>query len=124
MCVDAIQIEQVILNVLRNGLEAMHGVEQVQRELLLRTSTADDAVEIAVSDSGEGLAADIAEKMFDPFFTTKPGSLGMGLSISRSIVEAHGGRLWATPNPDRGTTFRFTLPVYKDVTERPASHPT
>jgi PAS domain S-box-containing protein len=113
VCVDAIEIEQVILNVVRNGLEAVCGVERNQRELLLRTSMADDAVEIAVSDNGEGLSADITEKMFEPFFTTKPGSLGMGLSINRSIVEAHGGRLWATPNASRGTTFRFTLPPHR-----------
>ena len=118
VCVDAIQLEQVILNLVRNGLEAVSGVEREARELLVRTTAADDTIEIAISDNGEGLSADIAEKMFDPFFSTKPGSLGMGLSISRSIVEAHGGRLWATPNPGRGTTFRFTLPLHKDVVER------
>ena len=118
VCADAIEMEQVILNLVRNGLEAVSGVEGGARELLLRTTAADDTLEIAISDTGEGLAADVAEKMFDPFFSTKPGSLGMGLSISRSIVEAHGGRLWATPNLPRGTTFRFTLPVTSNIAER------
>ena len=118
VCADAIEMEQVILNLVRNGLEAVSGVEGGARELLLRTTAADETLEIAISDTGEGLAADVAEKMFDPFFSTKPGVLGMGLSISRSIVEAHGGRLWATPNLPRGTTFRFTLPVNNNITER------
>jgi two-component system sensor kinase FixL len=115
---DAIEMEQVILNLVRNGLEAAPAVESGARELLLRTTATNDTLEIAVSDTGEGLPAEVAEKMFDPFFSTKPGSLGMGLSISRSIVEAHGGRLWATPNLPRGTTFRLTLPVHKDIAER------
>ncbi|MGD0949456.1 MAG: PAS domain S-box protein [Candidatus Binatia bacterium] len=118
VCADAIEMEQVILNLVRNGLEAVSGVEGGARELRLRTTAADDTLEIAISDTGEGLAADVAEKMFDPFFSTKPGVLGMGLSISRSIVEAHGGRLWATPNLPRGTTFRFTLPVNSNIAER------
>jgi len=123
VCVDAIQVEQVLVNLLRNGLEAVSGVEGEARTLLLQTTSTDDALEVAVSDNGKGLSAEIAEKMFDPLFSTKSGSLGMGLSISRSIVEAHGGRLWATPNPGGGTTFRFTLPLHKEITERPKSHP-
>lgn len=113
VCVDAIQMEQVVLNLVRNGLEAVSGVEGDKRALLLRTSRGDDAVEIAFTDTGVGLSPEIAEKMFDPFFSTKAGGLGMGLSISRSIVEAHGGRLWATPNPPGGTTFRLTLPLHR-----------
>ena len=123
VCVDAIQVEQVLVNLVRNGLEAVSGVEGEARALLLQTTGTDDTLEVAVSDNGEGLSADIAEKMFDPLFSTKSGSLGMGLSISRSIVEAHGGRLWATANPGRGTTFRFTLPLHKEITEHPKSHP-
>lgn len=123
VCVDAIQVEQVLVNLVRNGLEAVSGVEGEARELLLQTTGTDDTLEVAVSDNGEGLSTDIAEKMFDPLFSTKSGSLGMGLSISRSIVEAHGGRLWATANPGRGTTFRFTLPLHKEIPERPKSHP-
>ncbi|MBV8825389.1 MAG: hypothetical protein JO084_13420 [Bradyrhizobiaceae bacterium] len=70
-----------------------------------------DAVLVAVQDSGTGLAPDSAEHIFEPFFTTKPGGMGMGLSISTTIVEAHGGRLWASPVPGNGTTFHFTLPL-------------
>jgi len=109
---DGIQIEQVILNLIRNGLEAMHQPHVEDAVLSIRTAlNGEDTVEVAVSDSGEGLAPEHADKMFSPFFTTKPHGLGMGLSISRSIIEAHGGRLWATPNPERGATFRFTVPV-------------
>ena len=91
----------------------MDGVPAGQRDLTIRTSAAADAtaVEVAVSDTGPGIDEETADKVFQPFFTTKAEGLGVGLSISRSIVEAHGGRLWATPDPDCGTTFRFTLPV-------------
>jgi two-component system sensor kinase FixL len=123
ICVDTIQVEQVLVNLVRNGLEALAGVAGRARELLLQTTGTDDTLEVAVSDNGAGLPAEIAEKMFDPLFSTKSGSLGMGLSISRSIVEAHGGRLWATANPAGGTTFRFTLPLHEDIPERPKSHP-
>ncbi|MFI5395406.1 MAG: nitrogen regulation protein NR(II) [Candidatus Binatia bacterium] len=112
--VDAVQIEQVILSLVRNGLEAVYGSKRDTREVVLHTSMAsDDAVEIAVCDSGEGLPQEIAERVFDPFVSTKASGLGMGLSISRSIVEAYGGRLWAAPNANHGTTFRFTLPLDK-----------
>jgi two-component system sensor kinase FixL len=110
--VDSIQIEQVILNLVRNSIDAMRGLDGTERALWICTSCAgDDTVELAVSDAGEGLGDIELEQMFDPFFTTKPGGLGMGLSISRSIIEAHHGRLWATRNPERGATFRFTVPV-------------
>jgi two-component system, LuxR family, sensor kinase FixL len=108
---DAVQLEQVILNLVRNGLEAMAQCRDGDRRLSICTSCAADAVEVAVADTGDGVAPSVAEKMFDPFFTTKPGGLGMGLAISRSIVEAHGGRLWATPGPGRGVTFRFRVPL-------------
>jgi C4-dicarboxylate-specific signal transduction histidine kinase len=112
--IDAVQIEQVIVNLVRNGLEAVSGAKRDVRELVLRTSLASaDTVEVAVCDSGGGIPQEIAERMFDPFVSTKAGGLGMGLSISRSIVEVYGGRLWATPNPTYGTTFRFTLPFDK-----------
>jgi two-component system sensor kinase FixL len=110
--VDSVQIEQVILNLVRNSIDAMRGLDGTERVLSICTSWAgDDTVELAVSDAGEGLGDVDPEQMFDPFFTTKPGGLGMGLSISRSIIEAHHGRLWATRNPQRGATFRFTVPV-------------
>lgn len=108
---DRIQIEQVILNLVRNGLEAMHAVEAARSVLAVRTELADgDSIEVAVRDGGEGLPASMADTIFRPFFTTKTNGLGMGLSISRGIVEAHGGRLWAEANPRWGTTFHFNLP--------------
>ncbi|MBI3463968.1 MAG: PAS domain S-box protein [Planctomycetes bacterium] len=107
---DRIQIEQVLLNLVRNAFEAMTELEAGTRALTIRTSTAaEELVEVAVADTGRGLNPETIDHVFEPYFTTKAGGLGMGLSISRAIVEAHGGRLWATPNPDRGVTFRFTL---------------
>jgi len=109
---DHIQVEQVILNLLRNGLDAMSEPDPDRHELVVQTTIpAEDTVEVSVRDSGIGMSPATRERIFDPFFTTKSGGLGMGLSISRSIIEAHGGRLWATGNPDRGTTFSFRLPV-------------
>jgi C4-dicarboxylate-specific signal transduction histidine kinase len=111
--VDMIQVEQVLLNLVRNGMEAMANTDPEERELVIRTFVNDDEkVELCVSDAGEGLPdSNQPDKVFDAFFTTKKEGMGMGLAISRSIIEAHGGRLWATSNPDRGTTFHFTLPV-------------
>jgi two-component system sensor kinase FixL len=109
--VDRIQIEQVVLNLVRNGIEAMQ-TSADDRVLQIETRAADDgAVEVAVRDSGEGLTPELADRVFEPFFTTKRAGLGMGLAISRSIVRAHGGRISASRNPDRGATFRFTLPA-------------
>jgi C4-dicarboxylate-specific signal transduction histidine kinase len=108
---DFLQIQQVVLNLMRNGLEAMTDVAQDQRQLTIATGRlpAGDA-EIAVADMGHGLACDSVEQPFEPFFTTKANGLGLGLSISRTIVEAHGGRIWITPNSTQGVTARFTLP--------------
>jgi PAS domain S-box-containing protein len=109
---DRIQVEQVILNLLRNGLDAMSEAPAGQHELLVQTrGQSESTVEVSVRDTGVGMSSATRERIFDPFYTTKAGGLGMGLSISRSIIEAHGGRLWATGNPDRGMTFSFTLPV-------------
>ena len=106
--VDRIQIQQVVLNLVRNAIEAMQEVEK--RELQVSTQwIAPEFVEITVSDTGPGIAPEIAEKLFQPFMTTKPHGMGVGLSISRTIVEAHGGRLWAVPNPGGGTVFHLTL---------------
>ena len=110
--VDSIQIQQVVVNLARNGLEAMEDTEAGARRLTIRTSKAGDGfVECAVADTGPGLSRDAMTRMFDPFYSTKPNGLGMGLSISRSIIEGHGGRLSTEPAPDGGTTFRFTLPL-------------
>jgi PAS domain S-box-containing protein len=111
---ELIQIQQVVLNLAHNGMEAMSGCRSGRRHVTIQTSLVPgDAVEIAVRDTGPGLAAENQERIFDPFFTTKPSGLGMGLAISRSIVEAHGGRLRATANAGGGAVFRFTLPRAK-----------
>ena len=109
--VDNIQIQQVIFNLLRNGMEAIDAGFADKRSVSIQTSrNSDDTVEIAISDTGIGISPEISERLFEPFVTTKKGGMGIGLSISRSIIEAHGGRLSATPNPDKGTTFHITLP--------------
>jgi C4-dicarboxylate-specific signal transduction histidine kinase len=107
---DPVQLQQVVLNLLLNGLDAMSDVDDRPRELTIRTETEGaDHVHVAVRDSGAGVDPEHASRMFDPFYSTKPEGLGMGLSISRTIVEHHGGRLWAAPNDDHGTTFHFTV---------------
>jgi C4-dicarboxylate-specific signal transduction histidine kinase len=96
---DRVQLQQVILNLIINAIEAMSGVSQGPRELLISSGKAEsDGVLVAVRDSGPGLAPASVEHLFEAFYTTKPSGLGMGLSICRSIIEAHGGRLWATTN--------------------------
>jgi two-component system sensor kinase FixL len=111
--VDQIQIEQVVVNLLLNAIEATSGCAEPRTVEVRATIAAmpDAAVEIAVSDSGSGIDPLLEQRIFEPFLTTKPSGLGMGLAISRSIVGAHGGRLWYTPNPGGGTTFHFTLPA-------------
>lgn len=112
---DPIQLQQVILNLVRNGLESMSGDEGGLREMCVRAEEdAGHTVLVSVRDGGVGLPPEDADRIFEPFFTTKSSGLGMGLSISRSIVEAHGGRLWASPNLDRGTTFFFSLPGIRE----------
>lgn len=112
---DEVQIEQVILNLLRNSLEAIREVESGARELSVSVNRRLGLVEVSVSDSGGGLPSADAEQLFDAFYTTKQGGLGMGLTISRSIIEAHGGQLWASPLPERGAIVRFTLPSAEQV---------
>ena len=110
--VDSIEIEQVLMNLMRNGSDALSEILTGKRELAIQTSIAgEDMVEVSVSDSGPGLADDAVQNAFEPFFTTKPNGMGMGLSISRTIIEAHGGRLWWSDRGDRGTIFSFTLPI-------------
>ena len=108
---DRVQLQQVIINLLINGAEAMATVGDRRRELMIRTEACDDRVVVAVKDVGVGFESGHADWLFNAFFTTKPGGMGMGLSISRSIIEGHGGRLWATPNSPHGATFEFALPV-------------
>jgi len=110
--VDSIQIEQVILNILLNGIDAMKSMPQKSRELTVQTLiNANQDIEVMIKDIGVGLTDEATEHLFDSFFTTKPEGLGIGLSLSRRIVEAHGGQLWASSNPEKGATFRFTLPI-------------
>jgi signal transduction histidine kinase len=98
-----------------NAVEAMKGVVEGSRELLISTSKAEpDGVLVAVQDTGPVLAEANLERLFEAFYTTKPGGLGMGLSICRSIIEAHGGRLWVTENEPQGATFQFTMPAQPD----------
>jgi two-component system, LuxR family, sensor kinase FixL len=108
---DRVQLQQVVLNLIVNGIEAMNRNSEGKRELGISTEEeGSSGVLIAVRDSGVGLNPENLEHLFDPFYTTKPDGMGMGLAISRSIIEAHGGRLWATPNAPRGAVFQFTLP--------------
>jgi NO-binding membrane sensor protein with MHYT domain len=116
---DRVQLQQVILNLIINAVEAMSGVSEGSRALLIRTGKdASDRVLVAVQDSGPGLNPGSLERLFDSFYTTKPGGIGMGLSICRSIVEAHGGRIWATPNAGPGLTVQLTLPINDQATAR------
>jgi signal transduction histidine kinase len=109
---DAIQLQQVVLNLVHNGIEAMSDAEADSRHLSIRTSRNNNGmVEVAVRDQGHGIPADNLARLFDPFYTTKPHGLGMGLSISRSIAEVHGGRLQVTSDRKNGTVFRFALPA-------------
>lgn len=111
--IDSIQIEQVLLNLLRNAIDALADTPAAQREICIATTRAEDEqVQVTVRDRGGGLQEDMGETIFDPFVSTKPNGLGLGLSISRTIIEAHGGRLWASANPDGGATFAFCLPIH------------
>jgi PAS domain S-box-containing protein len=113
---DRIQLQQVIMNLLMNGIQATSRVTGRPRELRIRTlAHGSDQILVAVEDSGPGIEPENIDRVFKAFFTTKPGGMGMGLSICRSIVEAHGGRLWATANVPHGATFQFTLPVNADT---------
>ena len=119
---DDIQIQLAVLYLVRNAIEAMQDPGSEPRELLLRTAPLDTGAVLAtVRDTGHGFSPEAAERLFEPFFTTKPGGMGLGLSVSRSLVESQGGKVWATPNhPDRGVSFHFTLPVYTHYRWSPA----
>ena len=108
--VDKVQIQQVLINILRNAAEAMEA--SPRREIAIEAARgADGLVAFAVADTGPGIAKDIAERLFQPFVTTKDHGMGVGLSLCRTIIEAHGGSLWAEPNPEGGSIFRFTVPA-------------
>jgi signal transduction histidine kinase len=113
---DRVQLQQVIINLVMNGAEAMQSVTDRPRELVIRSRQDETRqVLVGVTDCGVGISVENADRLFNPFFTTKSGGMGMGLSICRSIMEAHGGRLWATANVPHGATFQFTLPVNADA---------
>jgi two-component system, LuxR family, sensor kinase FixL len=115
---DKVQIQQVLLNLIRNAIESMQDASRC--ELVISTAPTDDhMLLISVSDTGPGIAPEIASQLFQPFVTTKQQGMGVGLSISRTIVESHGGRIWVEPNPDGGTVFRFTIGA---VTHEDAEH--
>jgi len=116
---DRIQLQQVIINLVMNGAEASQSVIDRPRELVIRSRLDEtQKVLVGVTDYGVGILAENADRLFNPFFTTKSTGMGMGLSICRSIIEAHGGRLWFTANVPHGTTFQFTLPVNADTAVR------
>ena len=117
---DRVQLQQVILNLTMNAIEAMSDATDGSRELSISTSKAEaEGVLVTVSDSGPGLPHTDPERVFEAFYTTKASGLGMGLSICRSIIEAHGGRLRAAPNQTRGAVFSITLPAWDDSLENP-----
>jgi signal transduction histidine kinase len=107
---DRVQLQQVMLNLIMNGIDAMSMVTDRPRELLIKSAKHSDGVLIQVQDSGPGIDPGQADRIFEPFFTDKPEGIGMGLSISRSIVESHGGRLWTVAGTN-GALFEFTLPA-------------
>jgi two-component system sensor kinase FixL len=116
--VDRVQIQQVLLNLMRNAIEAMTESQCVRRELAISTRLSEKGmVEISVADTGPGISPSVAEQLFQPFVTTKRHGMGVGLSISSTIVEAHGGRLWVEPNPDGGAIFRLTVRAFVDSGE-------
>jgi signal transduction histidine kinase len=108
---DRVQLQQVMLNLIVNGIQAMSDVADGQRDLLINTEATNDGAHVGVRDTGPGLRPESLPRLFEPFYTTKTDGMGMGLSICRSIIEAHGGRLWATRNTPQGAFFQFTIPA-------------
>jgi C4-dicarboxylate-specific signal transduction histidine kinase len=112
-----VQLQQVIINLVTNGIEAMDAVTDRPRELMIRSRRDEsDQVSISVTDSGVGISAEHADRLFGPFVTTKSDGMGMGLSICRSIIQAHGGCIWVEPNLIEGAAFHFTLPLHQEDT--------
>jgi len=112
---DRIHLQQVIINFILNASEAMTEIDDAPREIIISTNKEDDQkVKVGICDSGIGINKEAFNQIIEPFYTTKPDGMGMGLSINRSIIEAHAGRIWAENNPVRGTTFYFTLPIYEE----------
>jgi C4-dicarboxylate-specific signal transduction histidine kinase len=112
---DPIQLQQVILNLVTNGMDAMSSISDRPPELFIRSARDPIGVLVQIRDSGMGFESRLSEQLFEPFFTTKPQGVGLGLSISRSIIEAHGGCVWASAGDSHGTVFQFTLPKAKGL---------
>jgi signal transduction histidine kinase len=108
---DRVQLQQVILNLLLNAADAMSGIDARPRQMLIRTERDEDCVQLSVRDTGVGFGPQGSDRLFDAFYTTKSNGMGIGLSVSRSIVESHKGRLWATSNDGPGATFSFSIPT-------------
>jgi signal transduction histidine kinase len=111
---DRVQLQQVLMNLTLNGIDAMKETERV-KELTITSEAGDGELVVSVSDTGIGIPPQNADRIFDAFYTTKSHGIGMGLAISRSIVESHGGRLWATSNSGRGANFHLTLPIQSET---------
>jgi len=113
---DRIHLQQVIINFILNASEAMTDIDDAPRKIIISTNKSDQKmVKVGVRDFGSGIMEDKLDQIIEPFYTTKPEGMGMGLSINRSIIEAHAGRFWAENNPDRGATFYFTLPIHEEA---------
>jgi two-component system sensor kinase FixL len=108
--VDRVQIQQVLLNLMRNAMEAMEASDR--RELSVRVGATDSMLQVSVADTGPGVSPEVVAQLFQPFITTKADGMGIGLSVCRTIIESHGGRLWMEPNPDGGALFHFTVPIF------------
>jgi C4-dicarboxylate-specific signal transduction histidine kinase len=121
---DRVQLQQVIINLLRNACDAVHAIDDRPREIEIRIARDEGTlVRVSIRDSGVGLEADSAEKLFDAFYTTKQDGMGIGLSVCRSIIENHRGRLWAVANDGPGATFAFLIPVAPDDAQQSSSRP-
>jgi C4-dicarboxylate-specific signal transduction histidine kinase len=114
---DRVQLQQVLMNLIINGIDAMKEVDGTRELIITSQPTQNEQLMVSVSDTRVGLPEQQADQIFDPFFTTKPHGIGMGLRISRSIVESHGGRLWAADKSPRGASFCFTLPTKAEANE-------
>jgi two-component system sensor histidine kinase/response regulator len=117
---DRVQLQQVVINLIMNAIDAMRTVTDRQRKLIIKSAMHPEGVLVQVQDSGTGLSPEFVDRIFEPFFTTKPEGVGMGLSISRSIIDAHAGHLWVTPGSEYGAIFQFTVPMADTPDERDA----
>jgi len=111
---DPVQLQQVLVNLIINACEALEKVPAEARRILIRASIVENEVEVSIEDNGTGISEEEAQHLFEPFFTTKAKGLGIGMAITKSIIDGHDGKLWFTSTPEKGTIFHFTLPVFQD----------